>query len=530
MATLKRKVMSDAGDDDGDAVETRLETDRDSVRIMTIHKSKGLQFPLVFCPLLWDKHFGLDVKFDKHRDWFCHDVGRGASEESKRELILPLGDSNKNTYSDQGMRELLGELVRVAYVAVTRAENYCRVLYGRFGNVSTQTSLNYLFGNQTPDSFIQCASLAENDPPETDSIQMFPVSEATVVHRTEPNPYRPPAEATCVPLEPYRLRNGFQVPKNWGILSFSSLAGHRDGEDKSGRGADEADADGSDVKSAVRDSSEASALPPGNVTGSCFHEIMEELDFTRICGESPQIWSGIPEIRALIEGKMRKFGLIGGNRNTDDDPLHRKRYAPLCAMIHHTLNTRITLGNKTFCLSEISPQDRIAEMDFFYEIIGGIKTGLLRETALSLLPDAFRDILKTDDPPALRRGGPSTGFMTGSIDLIFRVEGRYCFLDWKTNALPAYEERTLWRTMFRQGYALQYLIYSLALDRYLAQRLREYRFEDHFGGGIYAFVRGIESNGSGSDGILAHRIDPKIRSALEECIYGHHQVFDRRTQ
>ncbi|MCZ7638606.1 MAG: PD-(D/E)XK nuclease family protein [Verrucomicrobia bacterium] len=90
------------------------------------------------------------------------------------------------------------------------------------------------------------------------------------------------------------------------------------------------------------------------------------------------------------------------------------------------------------------------------------------------------------------RFSPREGYLTGSIDLVVQWEARFYLVDWKTNRLPDYEPASLRRAMLEHHYGLQYHLYALALDRFLAARMPGYRVTDHLGGVFYLFLRGLD--------------------------------------
>ncbi len=109
--------------------------------------------------------------------------------------------------------------------------------------------------------------------------------------------------------------------------------------------------------------------------------------------------------------------------------------------------------------------------------------------------------------------------LQGFIDLVFMQRGRYYILDWKSNhlgmSMSDYNQDTMHESMCRSAYILQYHLYTLALDRLLKVRLPGYSYEQHFGGAIYLYLRGI-SEGSGMGGIYTGRPQPEfIRRAGE---------------
>ncbi|MEI6424245.1 MAG: 3'-5' exonuclease, partial [Lentisphaerota bacterium] len=379
---------------DQEALQTRLETDQEAVTIMTIHKSKGLQFPLVFSPLLWNRNYELEPQ-NKDTDWFCHSF----KENSSPGLVMPLGGKAKELHKHQGEMEALGELLRVAYVAATRAEHFCCLLYGNFSGDCTRTSLNYLLKKDLRGEgfFENNVMPVGNAPPQFNNIRVFPVEVEKLTYPENPEKYE--HQETCTKkLKTCDLRNNFVVPKNWGIMSYSSLGKHKVSHapliNVSG-GTDEAKQTPEAVKTPEEESEKELSLPSNEKTGLCFHEIMEHLDFTLVNGDSHGKWSETPSIRELIENKMRKYGLIRGKRSTagTEDPLLAERYPLICKTIHQTLSTRIpgTCAGNAFSFNEIEKKDRISEMEFFYEIKGAINRDKLKEIARELLQNTVME-------------------------------------------------------------------------------------------------------------------------------------------
>jgi exodeoxyribonuclease V beta subunit len=120
--------------------------------------------------------------------------------------------------------------------------------------------------------------------------------------------------------------------------------------------------------------------------------------------------------------------------------------------------------------------------------------------------------------------------LKGFIDLVFEHQGRYFILDWKSNHLgytaADYAGASLTRAMDAHGYHLQYLLYALALDRYLQLRLPNYRYHTHFGGVLYLFVRGVRptwlSAGNAAPGVFFHRPTVATIHALNQLLGSTH--------
>jgi exodeoxyribonuclease V beta subunit len=115
------------------------------------------------------------------------------------------------------------------------------------------------------------------------------------------------------------------------------------------------------------------------------------------------------------------------------------------------------------------------------------------------------------------------GFLKGYIDLIFEWQGKFYILDYKSNHLgnhiDDYCEEALNNAVMDAGYDLQYHLYTLALHRYLSSRVADYAYEDHFGGVLYLFLRGVDLSEPGS-GIYFDRPEPALIRSLSEIMKG----------
>ena len=140
-------------------------------------------------------------------------------------------------------------------------------------------------------------------------------------------------------------------------------------------------------------------------------------------------------------------------------------------------------------LSQLSDRDKQVEMEFYLPIASP-----LRAEALDALIREY-DPLSAGCPPLNFR--QVQGMLKGFIDLVFRHEGRYYLLDYKSNWLgensEAYTQQAMASAMQMHRYDLQYQLYTLALHRYLRHRIADYRYEEHFGGVIYLFLRGVDA-------------------------------------
>jgi len=235
----------------------------------------------------------------------------------------------------------------------------------------------------------------------------------------------------------------------------------------------------------------------GRELGSLVHKVFETIDYAEpgdLC----------EHVRTLIPN----YGLerLPQDRCSDLD----RRVAK---MIADTLATPIDVGGERFRLADIGKGDRQNEMRFTFPV-ERLRVRKLAEIFETYGPESFADELRR------MRAQDLWGLLHGSIDLVFRRGGRYYVADFKTNylgdTLGDYEAAKLEETMREKRYHLQGYLYALALHRHLGRRLRGYDPEQHFGGIIFFFVRGMTPATGSRFGIHFDRPKAKLLQALDE--------------
>ncbi len=464
--------------------EIRLESDRDAVTIITVHKSKGLQYPITFVPYLF-----CELKTPEQLvRWHLPKTG------APRLTIAP-----DKTIRDAADAEAFSEKLRLLYVALTRAENRCYVLqYPTEPN--HRSSLEHLFGPWPP---------ILSDHPES------AVDRIVVNTLPTPEPWAPapPAPLQTPPPTPRR------VLPSWQMLSFTTLAGHAalpeyaeellDYDDADEMPAPDTDfqVDDSDMLPENTPASHHAddipqIFPPGAVTGNCWHRFFEEMDFRNASPDA---------LRNLADTVLNQFGLTG-----DSEPELTERREAMVRMAETIRKLPLLPGLR---LADIARQDTLRELRFLYP------TGMTapRREELAALLTRYSGPGRPYHPgEAFRNGIPPEAIMTGAADLIFRHAGKFYLLDWKSNRLddryssflsPGLEEE-----MRRNHYCLQYLLYIVALNRHLTRTLRQYCYEHDFGGVFYVFLRGIRE-GEPEYGIFRDVIPPpELIRELEQRI------------
>ena len=477
-----------------DALQLRLESDRNLVQVVTIHKAKGLEYPLVFCPTLWDGYPGQPQggEGQPHRDAEGHAVV-GFRVLPKAEL-----DDAKRQQQLEGAAEAM----RLIYVALTRAVHRCTLVVGSYTThqVSTAQSgrsgLNWLvagagmapqewLANKLRPDAIDAAwvELARRHAP---AVRLAPLPADRGVPLA---PQQPPAEQVAALAPPAR------IAPPWWIGSYSSLM---HGTRHEGAAVDHdlriGAAAGGDAATLCTD--DILRFPRGAVAGECLHALLERIDFGDASG-----WDG------AVDAVLQRFT---PELPPGDVSLRRRM---LRRMLHDVLHAPLPGGMR---LADVPRAHTLVEMEFH------LPAPQLRAEALA------RTMQRLGHPLPGFGFGTLRGYLRGFIDLVFEHRGRYFVLDWKSNHLgdarDDYAGPALERAMTRHGYQLQALIYALALHRHLQQRLAQYRHERHFGGVLYLFLRGVRPDWTLADGSSAgvHLQRPPLQAlqALSALLHG----------
>lgn len=449
--------------------QMRLESDKHLVQIVTIHKSKGLEYPLVWLPFI--------ARFRKQDQAFYHDRDTFAA-------VLDLGQAESSL--ELAEAERLAEDLRLLYVALTRAVWHCSLGVAplssrKSGNSDFHLSAlgRLLQAGEAMDAAGLAARLAD-----------FCHGDIALQRPGELDltPWQAPA-ATIPPLSARELQR--RIADDWRVTSYSGLQQHgfSGGQDLLPR----LDVDAAGVGEVVEEPQlTPHQFPRGAAPGTFLHSLFEELDFTQ---PVPDGWMA------------EKLQLSGFDA----------QWAPvLTDWLGGVLKTR--LPGADIALNQLAARDKQVEMAFYLPI-----AQLLTAERLDALIRQY-DPLSAHTPPLDFR--QVRGMLKGFIDLVFRHEGRYYLLDYKSNWLgedrEAYTRPAMEQAMRAHRYDLQYQLYSLALHRYLRHRLADYDYDRHFGGVIYLFLRGMDGQ-EGGQGIFTTRPVRPLIDGLDQLFAGETQ-------
>lgn len=483
--------LRDMIDQDSGAVDEailRLESDADLIRIVTIHKSKGLEYPLVFLPFICT----FRRRQADHLPVSWHDA------QGEAQLTLEPNDA----IMELAERERLAEDLRLLYVAVTRARYACWLGLTplRYGNRSNHTDL--------PDSAIgHVLCGGEGFTPEQldEKIQALVAGCAHMVCCPAPAATTEMlslnTEQTPLP-EPRQLQRHHS--EHWWIASYSALSPDGSHQRESPRDVhDDIIAEeyrGGDIP-VVPDAHSIHAFPRGARAGTLLHDLLEWAagqGFARVLT--------MPE-DSLQEQLGRRLQVTGWE----------DWRAPLAQWLRNYLNAALPLSEIPLRLAELNAQHYQAEMEFWLQSNAVSSSALDTLVQQHVWPGIARPALRPEQ---------LNGMLKGFIDLVVCHQGRYFVADYKSNWIgpdaSSYQYHAMQQVVLEKRYDVQLCLYLLALHRLLRSRLGEqYQPTRHLGGSALLFLRGIDHQDRGvclqpASAALVQQLDALFRGQLVE--------------
>ena len=514
---LRQRI--DAADREGsnDERTRRLDSDAEAVQVLTFHRSKGLEFPVVYCPFLWDA----GRLADEGQPVYFHD------EQARRAIDVGLAGEEYRAHLHQHNVEERGEELRLAYVALTRARHQA-VIWWASAWYARDSPLGRLLFAQDVEGNVAWQGVRR--PREDDARVRFEQIARLAPHAVSLEPARlgmPTRFSAALDADAVLERARFErrIDTAWRRTSYSALtaAAH------DAIVASEPEHSGVTDEPAVATAPIPSELPlsqmaSGPQLGTLIHQGLQELDFSAgdLRGEL-QAW--------LERAVAHRPELLG--------------CPPELAAEGLSLALATPLGGELagLSLSGVPRRDRLDELAFELPLAGGddpVDAARLSDVAAlleALLPagDPLSGYAQRLRDPIL--AAALRGYLTGSIDLVLRVpgtdadhpRGRYAIIDYKTNWLaPAgeplaaahYAASQLNLEMQRSHYVLQALLYSVALHRYLRWRLAGYDPDTDLAGVRYLFLRGMLGPDQPEFGVFAWRPPASLIVALSDLLAG----------
>ena len=456
-----------------DSLQLRLESDEKLVKIVTVHKSKGLEYGLVYCPYLWVdgvRRAKSDAAIMFHAD------------DEEHTPCLDIGSAQRDKSISQLEQEMYAENMRLLYVALTRAKYHCTVVTAprKIKGYVDRSALGWLLSNgenakskNFHSNYQHNIEVLIRDSKGTIGAEALEEIQQGLHYQAQQN------------QADLSVRNfTASIEKDHQVSSFSGLTmGHH------------LETPDHDIDTLINPPSiietNEDDFPRGAKAGSCLHEIYEHSDFQQDLSTDEE---------SIIYKTIAKWGFDLSFVETAKDLVEQSLHAPLS-----NKNTDLKLAN-------LSRDQRLDEMEFYLPL-SLLKVDDLKQTLFQYLPQQGWQVVR--DAVNKLRFEQVRGYLKGFIDLIFVFDHQYYVADYKSNSLEDYTSDSLLETMAHSHYYLQYLIYSVALHRYLKTRLPDYDYKTHFGGVYYLFIRGMSKDKQGS-GIFYDLPSYELINALDE--------------
>ena len=433
---LGEQIGADDSRDSG-AAQLRLETDAALVKVITLHKSKGLQYPVVFLPF---SYTSATPKADPGED-------KDDSQVKKR------------------LEEEQAESARLLYVALTRAERALFISAATPGYMPEKTALYKVLNRENKTDLME--KLQAWDACSDICIETLPTQNKQL--------WRGNSTAALPRAVEALLR---RHRSTWRSTSFSSMtrdlhaitALPKTSQDEL-REDRQTDAAGEPATSRLN--STWSGLKGGERLGTAMHDLLE-------C----QLHEGWPVAAECTSPAWLKL-LRKHVRNLTAEQVTTEQ---LTQWVHACTHAVLPIGGGSLQLRTLGTQQAVAEMPFVLTLRGATTRHIDALLQTYVQPGQARIALSSDS---------LQGQLVGSLDVVIEHDGRWYVMDYKTNQMDADTHQAMTDKILEKRYDLQYSLYLLALHRLLKLRLPDYDYDQHIGGALYFFLRLVDQPGAG---------------------------------
>ena len=532
---FRELALNNKGDLSEDDVKKRLESEQSLVKVMTVHKSKGLEFPIVFTP------FESGYMSLRKSEGIYYDP-------ELRQVTLCLDEDQK--FGDRTVKNLteiasLQEKERLLYVALTRAKLANFICFPQCVSLTGKTVAEPL---RQIISVKLTAQKNDSDKKDTDSKSKLKnentgASEQTVSEIplkavadtelfTKLNGYEDFAYENSIVQKPHvyevsSLDTG-SVDNSFTVTSYSAIT--------SGAHNDMFASLTDEKQTEVEDDSEASdpheqdlinfTFARGSAAGSFLHKLMEI-----VLSKDEVVKTDRDSLYEFVNAQLKYDFYHLVSKPGDDGEMHNRKIEALSYWLYDVLNAKLLpegKGGGQVMLSDLCAADSARELDYFLPC---------RDFRVNVLNEICHDFYKSEissyklasvpDLPDLKKSN-FKGFMNGSLDLVARfdtIEGsKFFMVDYKSNYLgnsfSRYTQENILKSVFESRYDVQILFYSLALYRFLKNTVHNFSYEKDFGGVIYLYLRGKNSSDTVSPGQFYVKPSEKIIQRLSRLFDG----------
>lgn len=532
---FRELALNNKGDLSEDDVKKRLESEQSLVKVMTVHKSKGLEFPIVFTP------FESGYMSLRKSEGIYYDP-------ELRQVTLCLDEEQK--FGERTVKNLteiasLQEKERLLYVALTRAKLANFICFPQCVSLTGKTVAEPL---RQIISVNLTAQGNDGDKKDTDSKSKLKnentgASEQTVSEiplkavadtelftklngyedlEYEKSTVQKPHVYEVSSLDTGSVDNSFTVTSYSAITSgahndmFASLSDEKQTEVE----------DDSDVSDPHEQDLINFTFARGSAAGSFLHKLMEI-----VLSKDEVVKTDRDSLYEFVNAQLKYDFYHLVSKPGDDGELHNRKIVALSYWLYDVLNAKLLpegKGGGQVMLSDLCASDSARELDYFLPC---------RDFRVNVLNEICHDFYKSEissyklasvpDLPDLKKSN-FKGFMNGSLDLVARfdtIEGsKFFMVDYKSNYLgnsfSRYTQENILKSVFESRYDVQILFYSLALYRFLKNTVHNFSYEKDFGGVIYLYLRGMNSSDTVSPGQFYVKPSEKIIQRLSSLFDG----------
>jgi exodeoxyribonuclease V beta subunit len=480
-----KQVVKAAVEDD-DYQRIRLDSEANLVQIITMHKSKGLEYPIVFCPFLFEKAQAVKAKPQRVNN----------RQDNTKTVIWQISDEQKNELQ----KAQFAEDIRLLYVALTRAKYHLSFCFGKVKDVDKSALWHLLFSQAVKSKNLTEAEILDAFS-RFDACVINPKLKASALRSTE-------KQTDIIGARTFTRR----LPTSFIARSYSALLDKTTQASSANSAEDSLQTLANDEKTEFDVKRDEPEIPPflleqtisedefeetifhfpkGSDAGNFMHLVLENIAFSATKAE----------IKKEVECQLQRFNFaLEPWTEVVSEHFYRLLNKPL-------LNE--SLSSTNCCLADLSEQAVLKEMGFH------LKAKKTDGLAIAKLLSRYRG------GAAVSSFNIIDGLFKGFIDLLFEHHGQYFVVDYKSNFLgnscDDYSHTAMHESIEEHQYDLQYLIYLAALQRFLKTRLNNYSYDKHIGGVYYLFLRGM--NNDNNAGIYYAKPDAKTIDAFEALFF-----------
>lgn len=538
---FKELVLNNKGELSEDVTKKHLESEQSLVKVMTIHKSKGLEFPIVFTPY----ESGFMALKSKDSAIYYDPDSKQVSYALDRENKI-----NGKTVKDLVEVAALQEQERLLYVALTRAKlaNFitlpsCVSLERKPYQSPLKKLISLVSKDDSADSkgnpSKRTAKKSKDKEVEIDTTKDVVVADPQPTLKAVENPELFKKLETVELDESIKVQNSISqdcsvssldkgaVDNSFTVTSYSAITSgaHNDmfasSADEKETSVEDGDSDDSKDKDLINFN-----FAKGSTAGSFLHKLMEI-----VLAKDDVDKADKDSLYNFVNSQLKYDFYHLVSKPGDDEDTKNEKIVALSQWLHDILNANLLPkakdGNQVK-LSNLKALDCARELDYFLpckdfkvRVLNGIchdfyesEVKAFELTSIPELPDLKKSNFK--------------GFMNGSLDLVAKfvteTGPKFYMIDYKSNYLgnsySRYTQQKILKSIFESRYDVQILFYSLALYRFLKTSLPNFSYENDFGGVMYLYLRGMNSFDARSSGQFYVKPSEALIERLDKLFNG----------